>query len=80
MSFLLLAVLAVLLVFLIKKRQYEKTEYYRQTKNSYLKVRFDKGLLGEFCTYRVDFWDRISAILDADSVGRERTITKKAVL
>lgn len=52
MSFLLLAVLAVLLVFLIKKRQYEKTEYYQQTKNSYIKVRFDKGLLGEFCTYK----------------------------
>lgn len=50
-KFLLIALLIILTVFLVKKRQYEDTEYYRQTKNSYLRVRLDKGLLGEFCTY-----------------------------
>ena len=45
-------VIAIFLIYTIKKNQYKKTEYYQQTKNSYLNVRFNKGLLGEFCTYK----------------------------
>lgn len=54
MGIFLSIVLIVLIACIInvKKRQYEKTEYYQQTKNAYIKVRFDKGLLGEFYTYK----------------------------
>lgn len=41
-----------IVVYIIKKKQYEKTEYYQQTSNSYLSVLFDKGRLGEFYIYR----------------------------
>lgn len=36
----------------IKKRRYEKTEYFLQTKTPYFTVWFNKGRLGEFYTYR----------------------------
>lgn len=48
----LLVILVFFAVYIIKKRQYEKTEYYQQTKNLYLTVLFNKGLLGEFYTYK----------------------------
>lgn len=51
MEILVLTALVLLIIYAVKKRQYEKTEYYQQTQNSYLKVLFDKGLLGEFYTY-----------------------------
>lgn len=49
-TILLIAIIAFA-VYTIKKKQYEKTEYYLQTKNPYRSVRFDKGRLGEFYTY-----------------------------
>lgn len=52
MGFVLIAVIAVLVVYAVKKRQYEKTEYYLQTHNPYRSVLFDKGRLGEFYTYQ----------------------------
>ena len=48
----LLVILVLVAIYVIRKKQYEKTEYYQQTKNSYLNVRFNKGLLGEFYTYK----------------------------
>lgn len=44
--------LIIFITYIINKKQYEQTEYYKQTKNPYMKVRFDKGLLGEFYTYK----------------------------
>ena len=52
MVMLLLLVFTVFIIFVISKKQYEKTEYYQQTKNSYIKMYFDKGLLGEFYIYK----------------------------
>lgn len=57
MGMILLIVIIVFAIYTIKKKQhdkaeYEKTEYYLQTKNPYRIVRFDKGLLGEFYTYK----------------------------
>lgn len=52
---LLLAVFIVLvvgIVKIVKKKQYEKTEYYQQTKKPYLNLQFNKGLSGEFYTYK----------------------------
>ncbi len=49
--YLLIAAVGVC-VYLVQKKKYEKTEYYQQTRNSYLQVRLNKGLLGEFCTYK----------------------------
>jgi len=49
--FLLIAVV-IAGIFVVQKRRYEKTEYYRQTKNSFFKVWFNKGRLGEFYTYK----------------------------
>lgn len=51
MEILILTAFVIFVIYAVKKRQYEKTEYYQQTRNSYLKVLFDKGLLGEFYTY-----------------------------
>lgn len=51
----ILAVPIILAIFLIDKyvkKQYEETEYYQQTHNSYMKVRLNKGYLGEFSTYK----------------------------
>lgn len=56
MKFILLGSLFILfvslIVFFTKKMLYENTEYCAQTKNSFLKVHFNKGLLGEFYTYK----------------------------
>lgn len=52
MELLLLLILAFFVICIVKKTQYEKTDYYRQTQNSYLKLWFDKGLLGEFYIYK----------------------------
>lgn len=51
MEILVLTTLVIFIIYAVKKRQYEKTEYFQQTRNSYLKVLFDKGLSGEFYTY-----------------------------
>lgn len=52
MGFFLLAVLLAIVVYVVQKKRYEKTEYYQQTKNPYSSVRFNKGRLGEFYTYK----------------------------
>ena len=48
----ILAIIIAFTIYFIKKKQYEKTEYYLQTKIPYGGVRFDKGRLGEFYTYK----------------------------
>lgn len=48
----LVIVLLVIVIYIIQKKQYEKTEYYQQTKNPFMSVQFNKGLLGEFYTYK----------------------------
>ena len=48
----LLFVIVVIVIYGLQNWQYKKTEYYGQTKNSYLSVLFDKGRLGEFYTYK----------------------------
>lgn len=51
--FSLCAMIVIAIIFyIIAKRNYEKTEYYLQTKNSYHSVRFDKGRIGEYYTYK----------------------------
>ena len=45
-------ILLVVVTYLIKKKLYEKTDYYIQTKKSYISVMRDKGHLGEFYTYK----------------------------
>ncbi len=40
----------IVCIYIVQKKQYEKTEYYQQTRNSYFKVHFNTGLLGEFYT------------------------------
>ena len=47
MGFILLIILFIFVIYVIKKRQYKKTEYYQQTHIPYWNVRFDKGHLGE---------------------------------
>ena len=42
----------VIVVYVVPKKRYEKTEYYQQTQNSYSSVLFNKGRQGEFCTYK----------------------------
>ncbi|MCD7725174.1 MAG: NERD domain-containing protein [Clostridiales bacterium] len=49
---LLLILILVALYYWISKKQYEKTDYYRQTHNSFHKSRFDKGTKGEFLTWK----------------------------
>lgn len=48
----LFIVVVFIIVYLVKKKQYEKTEYYMQTGNSYFRMWSDKGRLGEFYTYQ----------------------------
>ena len=48
----IIAIIIAFTIYFIKKKQYEKTEYYLQTKIPYGSVRFDKGRLGEFYTYK----------------------------
>lgn len=52
MGIILLVAIIAFAVYTIKKKQYEKTEYFFQTKNPYRSLRFDKGRLGEFYTYK----------------------------
>lgn len=52
MGIVLLIAMIVFAVYTIKKKQYEKTEYYLQTKTPYRSLRFDKGRSGEFYTYK----------------------------
>lgn len=52
MGIFLLAVVLAIVVYVVQKKQYEKTEYYQQTQNPYSRVRFNKGRLGEFYTYK----------------------------
>ena len=50
--FLAVLILAVFTGFLLLKKNYEKTDYYAQTKNSYISMILDKGRRGEFYTYK----------------------------
>lgn len=52
MEIFLMALFLVIIICIIQKNRYKRTEYYRQTKNSYKSVQLDKGLLGEFSTYK----------------------------
>lgn len=52
MGIFLLVILCVIAVYVVQKKQYEKTEYYQQTQTPYRSVRFNKGRLGEFYTYK----------------------------
>ena len=52
MGIFLLALLLGVAVYVVQKKQYEKTEYYQQTHYAYGSVRFNKGRLGEFYTYK----------------------------
>ncbi len=47
-----LVIVLLSLLYIIQKKQYEKTEYYQQTKNPYRSVQFNKGRLGEFYIYK----------------------------
>ena len=49
--FLLIAIVSFA-VYIIKKNQYKKTEYYFQTGNPYINLPFNKGRSGEFLTYK----------------------------
>ncbi|MCD8132046.1 MAG: NERD domain-containing protein [Lachnospiraceae bacterium] len=49
---LLLILIIVALYYWISKKQYEKTDYYKQTHNSFHKSRYDKGTKGEFLTWK----------------------------
>lgn len=52
MEIFLIVLLLVIIICIIQKSRYRKTEYYRQTRNSYKSIQLDKGLLGEFSTYK----------------------------
>ncbi len=52
MGIFLLVVLLGVAVYVVQKKRYEKTEYYQQTQYPYGSVRFNKGRLGEFYTYK----------------------------
>ena len=52
MEIFLIVLFLFIIVCIIQKNRYRRTEYYRQTKNSYKSVQLDKGLLGEFSTYK----------------------------
>ena len=51
-SVIVLFVVFFVVNYLIKQKKYKQTEYYLQTKNSYLSVIFDKGRIGEFYIYK----------------------------
>lgn len=48
----MLIVIILFTIYIIKKKRYEKTEYYIQTKNLYRRVRSNKGCLGEYYIYK----------------------------
>jgi Zn-finger domain associated with topoisomerase type I len=50
--FTLFFIIALFVIYAFQNKRYKKTEYYEQTKNSYISVLFDKGRLGEFYTYQ----------------------------
>lgn len=50
--FLLVVLIVAAVCIIVLNKQYEKTEYYRQTQYSYGSVLFNKGRLGEFYTYK----------------------------
>ena len=50
--FTLFLIIALFAIYAFQNKRYKKTEYYEQTKNSYISVLFDKGRLGEFYTYQ----------------------------
>lgn len=47
-----IAFLIILFIYVIRSSEYKKTDYYKQTKNSYLGVLLDKGKLGEFYIHK----------------------------
>lgn len=55
MKILIIILLIGIVVYIIRKKQYEKyekTDYYRQTHNSFNNLLSDKGKLGEYYTYK----------------------------
>jgi len=52
MGIFLFTLVAAVGIYFVLKMRYEKTEYYKQTRNPYTKVLFNTGLLGEFYTYK----------------------------
>ena len=50
LAFLLIA-FVIFILYTVKRKKYEKTEYFAQTHHAYRKLRGDKGLLGEYCIY-----------------------------
>ena len=53
----LLAVIIAVGYYWYEEKRYKETEYYHETKNSYGKVRSDKGLAGEFTA-----WEKLKDI------------------
>lgn len=49
---LLISAIIVIIIYLVNKKIYLMSEYFAQTKSPYLSVRFDKGKLGEYYTYK----------------------------
>lgn len=52
MGLLLLIFVVIGIFLLISKNLYEKSDYYKQTHNSFLAVQFDKGIKGEFLIWK----------------------------
>ena len=52
MKILFFILLVGMIVYIIRKKQYEKTDYYRQTHNSFNNILTDKGKSGEYYTYK----------------------------
>ena len=47
-----LMVLAIVVIYAVQNTQYKKTDYYKQTQTPYINVCLNKGILGEFYTYK----------------------------
>lgn len=46
-----LSLIALILIYVIRSKKYQRTEYYNQTKNPFFKILSDPGLEGEYLTY-----------------------------
>ncbi len=52
MSSILILLVIICIFYWIPKKQYEKTDYFIQTHNSYHSIRFNKGIKGEYLTWK----------------------------
>lgn len=51
--YIVLLILALMVIFYwVPKKRYERTDYYKQTSNSFFKISFDLGTKGEFLTWK----------------------------